>query len=396
MRTMLSFQLPAKLGASIENVIRSMWNWVARSPHYDLKSPLPGGPLDQGFTCCSEDFYGRTAAFQLVQYIEKNRHYIAAQLEKPDEENNLLWQAQCIFEQQEGTAGIYFILLNRGVLNPEKAADLTVVPTVPFIAKRLFLDKLVPKPNGIDGGQRDHYPQIRFGAQASLRDDLNKILPFVSRIANENELNEENGVRVIYPQAGIDYIYSEEQCRQDAEGAKAQIVSDVFSMISEVHGGPKLSFEVLWYLASRGGADTGPSVSLSGSYCYMNQAMASLLKQARRESGLSQKELAQRVGSSGLILSRLETMRVQRVLRSMLNDIERELNLPKDAIVSLQGNGTQPTTVDAKNDGIFLTPAPTPTEGNLPQKAGYCRQCGTHLYADSRFCPVCGTKILPV
>lgn len=391
MRTILSFQLPAKPGISEKDVIHSMWKWVTGSPHYDLTSPPPQEFWEKGFYH-SVDYAGKTADFRLVQYIEGLHHYIAAQLEKPDESNNLLWQAQCIYERrdEDGETGAFHILLNRGVLHAGKTAQMQLIPSIPFIAKRLFFDELAVKPEDMASSEKERYPEIRIGQSIPLKDDLNNIFwPLASLSAQEG--SEENTAKVIYQPAGIDYIYSFER---DAEGTKARIVSDVFNMISEVHSGPELSFDALRYLVSDGEANAEPPVTHSNSYCYMNQAMASRLKQARRERGLSQKELAQRVDSSGLIISRLETIRVQRVLRSMLNDIERELGLPKDTIVSLQGERTPPSTAETKTNDVCLVPTSSFVEGNLPRKAGYCRYCGKHLYADSRFCPVCGTKIL--
>lgn len=391
MRTILAFQLPAKPGISSEDVIRSMWKWVTRSPHYDLKSPPLQEFLKRGF-CHSADCAAKTADFRLVQYVKDGRQYIASQLESPDENNNLLWQAQCIYERrdEDRETGTFHILLNRGALHAGKIAWIQLIPSIPFIAKRLFFDDLAVKPEDMASSQKERYPEIRIGQGIPLKDDLSKIFEPLASLSTQ-ESSEDRTAKVIYQLAGIDYIYSFER---DAEGTKARIVSDVFHMISEVHSGPEFSFDALWYLVSGGEPNAEPPGTHSNSYCYMNQAMASRLKQARRERGLSQKELAQRVDSSGLIISRLETIRVQRVLRSMLNDIERELGLPKDTIVSLQGKMTLPAAADAKTDDMLPVSALTSSDGNLPQKVGYCRQCGTHLYADGRFCPVCGTKVL--
>lgn len=386
MRTILSFQLPAVPGISRENVIASMCRWVTQSPHYDLKDPLSDLPSGENFTRYSADFYGRAAAFQMVQYGEKDHRYIAAQLERPDENNNLLWRAQCVFEQEGETGGIFFILLERGVLHPEMIADLQVIPSVPFIAKRLFLDGLALRPSEIAGDRKDDYPQIQAGQLSPFKTDIMKIFSSVARVSEQSGPEADNKVRVIYPKADVDRIYSEDGFGQSADQATAQLVSDVFSMIAEVHSGPTISFDALWHLASDGERDAPRPLSPGGSYCYMNQDMADLLKTARKERGLSQKELAQQVGTSGLILSRLETLRVQRVLRSMLNDVERELGLPHNAIVSLQSKTLPPAS---------MQPALNLAEEKPPQRAGYCRQCGTHLYADSHFCPVCGTKVLP-
>lgn len=386
MRTILSFHLPAVPGISRKAVIASMCRWITESPHYDLDNPLPNLPSDENLAHYSVDFYGRTAAFQMVQYGEKNRHYIAAQLEQPDEENNLLWRAQCIFEQEELAEDVFFVLLERGILNPERVANLQILPSIPFIAKCLFQDGLALRPDSISDSRKEDYPRIQAGQFSPLNKAVKKFSS-VARISEQRAPEASDKVRVIYTKAGIDRAYSEADFEQNVDQATAQLVSDVFNMISEIHREPTLSFDVLRNLASNGAGAALSSLSSGGNYCYMNQAMADLLKTARKEQGLSQKDLAAQVGTSGLILSRLETLRVQRVLRSMLNDIERVLKLPHNAIVSLQGKTTPPA------------PAPSAfdlAEEKPPQKAGYCRQCGTHLYADSHFCPICGTKVLPV
>lgn len=137
--------------------------------------------------------------------------------------------------------------------------------------------------------------------------------------------------------------------------------------------------------------------NLDLAYCYMNAAMAALLRQARQQCGFSQKELAQRVNSSGLIISRLETSRIQRVLRKLLNEIEEALQLPKNAIVSLQEKSTTPSFSQGNEATINTCPSTAPTEDftkQTVQKKGYCRHCGTHLYEDSRFCSNCGKEVL--
>ncbi|MGM9618218.1 MAG: helix-turn-helix domain-containing protein [Oscillospiraceae bacterium] len=395
MYPVLSFQLPAKSDISQDAVIRAFWQWVSDSQYYHFGATQLEDILNSNFyNFQAEHLITKEASLQLIRLSAEGRYYIAAQLDKPDVQNNLLWQARCIFEQEEKkeAPGTFHISLNRGVLQNGQPANISCLPMIPDIVKILLRGQLAA---GIDDDQvqAEKFPRVLVGIACTEghKAFMDKLETYISLIA-QIKADGEHGIRIIYPAATIKRTYPAALLASGDTAAVELITWDVFHMVSEIHSSQTVSWEWLQEQLPKKPSGNAATPGTQGAYCYMNQAMASRLKQARRQQAMSQNELAQAVNSSGLIISRLETTRVQRVLRSLLNDIERALGLPENDIVSLQNaeSGTSQGAADAAE----ALPSSAGADGQTPPKSGYCRLCGTHLYKDSRYCPKCGTKVL--
>lgn len=399
--------MPAKADITEKEVLRNIWEWVSKG-YYDFDPP-PLDDIPDSHPCCltlneATDYTGKTATLHLLHHSAGGYHYLAAQLEKPDDENNLVWQAGCILErsEQEDSSTIFHIFLNRGILQPETPANLSVPPRIPDIVGILLRHNLAAKETNSHDLQNARFPELLVNPcfvskHKNLFDDLQGAL---SPIAHFNTVTEcinatdDIDIQIRYPIGKINLKYSLKQAAGNIDLFRERIIADVIRMVSEVQSKRAITWQQLTQ-----SQDRKAIVSLSdhGNYCYMNAAMAALLRQARQQCGFSQKELAQRVNSSGLIISRLETSRIQRVLRKLLNEIEEALQLPKNAIVSLQEKSTTPSFSQGNEATINTCPSTAPTEDftkQTVQKKGYCRHCGTHLYEDSRFCSNCGKEVL--
>lgn len=411
MYPVLSFWLPAKPAISQEEIIRAFLDWVSRSQHYDFGTVLVEDVMDgDSYSLQAVDMVAKKAILKLIRCSEAGNRYAAAQLESPDEEHNLLWRAECIFEQRENDKdipGVFNISLKRDILQPGEPADISTLPKIPYIAKKLLRDGLAAESG--DAQKGDHFPHLLVGRDCAgecgeFLKDLKRSLYPVARIETAEEAGggdfascAADEVQVTYhPLSGIKkYSYTVELHRENYMDAVRQIVWDIFRMISEVQGAQMTSWEHLWDYASKASAGKTAHLGSRGNYCYMNRAMANCLRQARRQYGMSQKDLAQKVGTTGLIISRLETTRVQKVLRSMLNDIEQALALPKNTIVSLQSEEDEREQSGEDITGVLKEDISAgEADEKVPAKSGYCRFCGTHLYTDSRYCPKCGKKVL--
>lgn len=124
-------------------------------------------------------------------------------------------------------------------------------------------------------------------------------------------------------------------------------------------------------------------VVVSSNKCLVN---GELTRQKRKELGLSQKELGELAGSSGLMVSRLETNQILKANRSLVRKLEKILGLQENALVAS-------ATDDAGAEKPKTPQGAEPGSGEPVMRMNYCRRCGTKLYQDSLFCHSCGSRI---
>lgn len=108
-------------------------------------------------------------------------------------------------------------------------------------------------------------------------------------------------------------------------------------------------------------------------YLLLNDVISKNIRTKRIQAGFTQVELAKQVGTSGLIISRIETGRVSKVSLEVIGKLEKVLEV---------------------TPGFFSNLTRDSEEIKLPVKTFYCRNCGAHLYSDSKFCHLCGIKVL--
>ena len=393
----LSFQLPARFDVTNEEAVRALVSWVSYNQHYDFQEE----DLREMLLSCQivrdygEDILGKKAALRFCRTTVDHVHYIEMRIENPDEENNLLWRAECIFSRREdGQAGAFQVTLSRDPLRPGEPARLNLPVRIPYIAKQLKRSNYLPIE--AHGGaelcsEPNRFPVIFCGAgsraenrETIIRTMKNRLGPIAQVVSGEQaalypeKTNgvEEDGILVVYPIARVRKTYSLSSgegtiCEEKVERA----VSDVIGWVTEIHAGTAIP----WQEVSEPAAPAPKPVQ--GKYCTVNHSMGSFLRTLRRRNGLSQQELAGRVGTTGLIISRLETVRVQRVPANLIKELELALGVEEGTISTIREEPEH--TVPVSED-----------KQQIPEKAGFCRHCGLHLYQDSFFCPKCGTKVL--
>ena len=397
MYQILSFQLYARSNMTNEDAILALVNWVSCSQHYDfqeenLKEMLLSRQivLDYG-----EDILGKKAALRFCRTTVDHVHYIEMRIDNPDEENNLLWRAECIFRRREDEqAGTFQVTLSRDLLRPGEPASLELPVHIPYIAKQLKRSGYLPVDSY--GGaepcsEPNRFPVIFCGAgsragngETIVKTMKNRLGPIAQVVSGEQAALypektdgvEEDGILVVYPIAQVRKTYSLSSgegkiCEKKVDRA----VSDVIRWVTEIHAG----IAIPWQEVSEPAAAAPKPVQ--GKYCMVNHSMGNCLRTLRRRNGLSQQELAARVGTTGLIISRLETVRVQRVPADLIKELELAL-------------GVEEGTISAVREELEYTVPVSEDNQRIPEKAGFCRHCGLHLYQDSFFCPKCGTKVL--
>lgn len=117
----------------------------------------------------------------------------------------------------------------------------------------------------------------------------------------------------------------------------------------------------------------------------ITETIAYNIHRLRFISGMTQKELGDKVGVSLLTISRIETLRIKSINTAILEKIARALDTNINFI-------TLPPKVKDVPPPKFVRNTLSDASSSINI---YCRICGTKLYTDSNFCHKCGTKILP-
>ncbi|MCI9557593.1 MAG: helix-turn-helix domain-containing protein [Lawsonibacter sp.] len=397
MYQILSFQLPAQPDVTNEDAVRALVTWVSESQHYDFQEEELEVMLlnRQVVRDYGEDILGKKAALRFCRTTVDHAHYIEMRIENPDEENNLLWRADCIFRQKEDEqAGTFQVTLYREPLWPDKPALLDQPLRIPYIAKQLKRSNCLSIETCNGAGfcsSSNRFPVIFCGAGSCVGNGKqlikymkNKLGPIAQVVPAEQaalyleeaDRLEKDGILVVYPIAQVRRAYSLSSGEGNIWEEKVdRAVSDVVRWVTEIHAGTA----VPWQEISEPAVPAPKPVQ--GKYCTIDRSMGKCLRTLRRRNGLSQQELAARVGTTGLIISRLETVRVQRVQTDLLRDLELALGVEEGTISTAQEEPEYKGPVSAE-------------DWQIPEKAGFCRHCGLHLYQDSFFCPKCGTKVL--
>lgn len=118
----------------------------------------------------------------------------------------------------------------------------------------------------------------------------------------------------------------------------------------------------------------------------ITESIAYNIHRLRFISGMTQKELGDKVGVSLLTISRIETLRTKSINTTILEKIAHALDTNINFIIL-------PPKVKDVPPPKFVRNALSDTSSSTINI--YCRICGTKLYTDSNFCHKCGTKVLP-
>lgn len=372
---------PAAPNIRREDAIQAVLSWVNDSRFYQFKEVQFQGlyqrpPYHDSCTC-------QEATLEFISCATAYSDCIAARLERSADATNTLWQADVIFEQpHDAFAQAWFhVRMGRGVLRPEQSADFSIVPRIPDITWQLTEKGLV---SGSDT-TLPLFPTVTFCKDCLARCPMlpQQLGEWIAPIAHIDPAPQgEADVCLAFPRLNILRTYS---LSGSAEELIHTVAVDVMTLVSQSQPAEQTTWEELEKLCPQCAQRETDETPTAASYCFMNQEMADLLRTNRRALGLSQKQLGEAANTSGLVVSRLETLRVSRVTAAVLHDLEAALGLQSGALTSLAGK-KRPIQESA--------PAPEPPTAD-PARSRFCRLCGAPLYEDSRFCSACGERVLP-
>lgn len=377
----------AERTADENSVIRVLAEWISGNAYLGLQNSDVNAVFthQNSYQNTLETISGNRAVISFAKFSDNHHQYIALLLEQFDEKQNLKWQVDFIFRYTEGTEDCdeFHISLSRSIIHDTEPADVLQTVYPPDIIKLLYRNHMI--------SHQEQFPKLFFNdaflnQHKALQDYLDKHIASLVHFEKDASLRDA-ALRISSPLMEHDVKLSGEQL---SEGGQTVFIVNLllYGIINITQQKNILTWSALApYLPAFSGSQSDSAAF--GKYCYMTQQMAQKMKNTRKSAGMSQAELAQKVHSSSLIISRLETLRVRRVLRSLLNEIERELLLPENAIVSLQG------TLDnvIEDAQTTVNPAIT-TDCFTPKRKGFCRKCGHPLFEDSDFCSNCGAKVI--
>ena len=392
----LSLKFNAASGTTPEKFVQALFLWLNTNKYVALSNTeIKEFFKLEDFKESSKSFSDKKCMVKFRRFIYDDKRYFAMRFENNDTDNNFNWIVDTIFVQSEtvSESGSFYITLSRNPINESKPFNVSMSGYPPYIINLLFNEHLICKDTN---NLCLHMSKIASTACPQVVDYIQKHLtPLVDFTIEKTSLDDGIALCIQSPKLTKDIEYTTAEISRDTNIVINRINLYVFHILNETQKEKTIVWEDLETMhpdnsdsLSEDEAKAFPTLT---KYCYMNDKMAEKIKMRRKNLGLSQNELAQKVNSSGLIISRLETLRVQRVLKSTLNEIELALGLPLNSVVSMQHQYDSEQNTD-KNYGL---PAQHNKDDDIaPVKSGYCRYCGSELYSDSIFCSHCGTKVI--
>lgn len=420
MNNIFSFRLPAK-PSPLGEVISIMETWVNASPFYSFENlNLQEVPVYTAYAC-------KEAEFEYIKMIGREGcDYVGGHLSKPDN-SNVEWYADFIYECRPD-GNFFYIQLSRGIIDPSRTANMCIIPQMPDVVKLIMQHDMLLDDAGfpIADMPLPLSPRVLQICKDALKQKTAPILPVIFAncaglpeeektmksiamdfsgmvhvvvAASEDEVSRLEqidlldpsfpGVTICFPRIGIVKKIPFQEGFQDILMGMTAYISQQNLPVST------MTWEKLKSLLGQiPDSAPSPETSASGGYCLMNSKMAELMKTTRKKLGLSQVELASAAGTTGLIISRLETLRITRVKEPLLQQIEQALNFSVGTISALESEKSGGDSGAVPPEADRVPPERQSGRGKThPIQNRFCRKCGAKLFPDSIFCHQCGAKL---
>lgn len=404
MNNIFSFLLPAKPDLSADAIPKAIAEWVNSSSFYSFHN------LNLTHVEGYETYHCSEADLEYIKAMDQVDYgYIGARLSKSDA-SNVTWSADFIYEHSSD-GSFFYVQLSRSIEDPEGLTNMSIRPQMPDVVKQIMWQDMLLDDAGfqITDEPFDLSPSVLRTCKDAFVRKTSPILPIIFANCSgrpdmkktvEATAKDLAGMAHMIVAVSDDEVF---QWRQIDDRAPWVPVFDgatiYFPRIGIVK---RVSFQeefedILICMTAYVSQQNLPANTMTwdklkslsdGEYCLLNKQMAEFIKTSRKKSGLSQAELASKVGVTGLTISRLETLRITRVKSLLLRQIEKALNLSIGTISAIESGN------DGRNSGMI---APTGAERSSKWTGStqnlFCRKCGTKLFSDSVFCHQCGTKL---
>lgn len=456
MFTVVSWYLHASPKANESTFFAAIEEWLLERNHnYGFK--FQKNSLKEMMTSMSTKVIeGERATLQIAKGVDESNSYIAISLD--NESNNILWIVECVFKQSlDRTNGCFVVRLSKRINNHEQPGKFYRT-TIPKLSEYLISLGVASKEKGdeyigvlaLDSQLYDLYNCLTNRGDGTYSPDVNNY-PLV--IVNESKVGEK-GRKAILELQSLCHIYSAEldekwaykisypRLRYEAEYYAYDMWKEVqnsednsskshhsFRSKKQIEEKPYIIKQELITLVNEGishltGMDYHIALDIinknNTSMVYITQELASGLKEARKLRGFTQNELAEKSRMAltkdasteeandgvsqitGLLISRIETRRIQYVDSKKLLTLEKSLGLPTYALVDMTSktesdvltNSVSMTCTSSQSDG-FAVNSSNENNGDNPK---FCWHCGSKLPMldngmKAKFCTQCGKSV---
>lgn len=434
MSAILSFRLKLKKHVKKSDIQSLINQWLGESPYYDFED-TPVFPEEQESISTSDTPDNHVLLKHCEYFDTKNlTDYLAFRIDNIDT-GNLFWKADVIYSASPDKGNYVLIQLDRAIYNLEQTANCSVQIKLPAIINILFENNMIdpeynlPLNQVLPIGQMTDREQIIL--QSAICSDQRLELPILYMYSDDCSRHTD-ALKAGIPQlfAQVCHVYTAESEEENALWNTLSGDTDAHERIVIWHPFIRLKNQlplntlmddlqiyryVIMMLQScqecltftYPGWDsiyqlqnTAPAAETSSYYIRMTEELANRIQNQRKKLNITQGELADTIGVSKMLISRLERLQTIKVKRELIHSIETALNLPKDELLKPGMAGMKPPE-SAANETSFADAKAneTNTEGlnhnnlNAARPPRFCRKCGTPLTPDSIFCHWCGTKV---
>lgn len=483
MGIMLNFRIPLVEGIAKETIIALAQNWIGTSRWMPFEEAYY--PVDESEGVLTAKHESAQANFYHNEYTNHalKKFFLAYRIDKTDIRNRW-WRADTIYE--EGPNGVYlYVQLSRSMYHAGEISDCAEGISIPGMVFQIYKKGLNAPDHGFATGyyqwisciSEEEKARIRQAFAARHRMELpflylyvpeetevplleKKVLSYFNKIAHVYAARTEEedalwrmlsdssevlsasedtrsrhfltcegeGFRIEIHAPLIDYHECLQLSKQPTMEEIKHKIFMLYRLSSQVLPLYAPTWDTIQMMEKLGGDGNAPETL---SYqIIMSEALAAHMQAARKEKHLTQAQLADMVGSTGLLISRLERMQTIKVKRSLINEIERVLELSPNELTKLaatekpqrkeqtvpdnfeefvagldEANVSDPQLkfmaaagkAAADDSSYPAAPAGDGGEeevifGDAPE-AMFCFKCGTRLKAGANFCHRCGIRI---
>ncbi|MBO5440000.1 MAG: hypothetical protein J6A53_05020 [Clostridia bacterium] len=390
MHTIMSWHLPATREASFKSFFNTVESWMREADgsfKYKMDIPSPLYSIGQG---CNISIEGIDATLKIICAEDEEFQYSSFLLIRKRTKDNFTWNIECVFKQSKApdNSSYFVFYLRKNIIDTHKSfkyVDNTSL-RFPRIIEMLIKNGLATKEKGedfismlepsceqlalIEKNDMCLYPVVYVNSSVASGYDMLLTYHSICHIV-KCDSNEGWAYKIVFPRL--------EHTRTFNNDSIDDVIDLLFLLVNEgVSNASNLDYREVMRIYERGQLNKKT---------YISKALAHEIQAARKRKGLTQGELADLIISSkganaalnGLLISRIESLRLKRIENDKLNIIEECLDIPNGYLASLASK--------IENEELPIN--------SFNERANFCMKCGKPLPAseDSFFCQYCGKKL---
>lgn len=390
MHTIMSWHLPATKEANQISFFNTLEGWMREADgSFRYKMDIPS-PLYSIGGSCSLSIDGVNATLKIICTEDEGFTYNSFLLIRNRTEDNYTWNIDCVFKKSKSDANSSYFAINlrKNIIDTHKSFKYldNMKLRFPRFIELLIKNGLATKEKGeafismlepndhqlalLKANTMCLYPIVYVNSNIASGYDALLTYHSICHIV-KCDVDEAWAYKIVFPRL--------EHMRTFDNDSIDDVIDLLFLLVNEgISDSSNLDYREMLRLYEK---------SQSAKKTYVSKALAQEIQAARKRKGLTQGELADLIISSkgadaslnGLLISRIESLRLKRIENDKLNIIEECLDIPSGHLATLSNK--------MDNDEIPMN--------TLTERANFCMKCGKPLPSseDSFFCQYCGKKL---